>query len=197
MNRFYTHKSKKGENKQLGVFLLILICVLFLSIGNALCHSKILPVTETAEVHFFSFVALRDQNICAFNDFLRSVIWGARGDIYCLLLIAFSRLTKIPRIFTYFIFAYRSLLFGFCGAYLIERIGRFDSFLFGSLFWLIFFVYHIIYFAILICFGDATLRWYSNGSAMISWGRYVLTVFVECALIILVNLIYYFLISKI
>lgn len=197
MNRFHPYKNKKGENELLGVFILMLICVLFLSIGNTLCHTKLLPVTETAEAHFASFISLRNQNVRAFNDFLRSVIWGARGDIGCLLLIAFSRLTKIPRIFTYFIFAYRSLLFGFCGAYLIERIGRFDSFLFGSLFWLIFFVYHIIYFAILICFGDATIRWHTNSGAMISWGRYVLTVFAECALVILVNLMYYFLISKI
>lgn len=179
------------------ILLLMLICLIFLFLGNILYHSRLFPITDAAELRFLSYASFREKSISSIADFLLSVIVAARTDIFCVLLIAFSKLTKIPRTFTYCIFSYRSLLFGFCGSYIIAKINDFETFAQGFLIWLVFFTYHVTYFAVLICFGDETLRHKATGATVRSRLQYMLTVFTEVALVILLNSVCYFLISKI
>lgn len=197
MNRSTSCQRRKDTEDIFSIFLLMLICLAFLFLGNFLYHSGLLPVTASTELRLRAFIEFRKENIGSLGDFLVSVIVAARTDIFCVLLIAFSRLTRIPKLFTYCVFSYRSFLFGFCGACMIIKVKAFEPFTQGFLLWLAFFVYHIAYLAILICFGDATIR-HSGGNVPVSERiQYILTVFSEIALAILLNFIYYFLISKI
>lgn len=196
MNSVFPHKNRKETGDLLSILALMLICLSFLILGNILYHSNIFPATEETDSHFHAYVSIGMQEGQGLSSFLISVISASHVDILCVLLVAFSRLTKIPKLFLGCVFAYRSLLFGYCGAYIVARIGTFDSFAQGCLIWLIFFLYHIVYFAVLICLGEATLR-RRDHMPFLFRVRYLITIFAEIALVILLNAIYYFLISKV
>lgn len=197
MNRIGSYKSKPRRKEAFDVVLLFLVGLVFLTAGNILYHSRIVPIKEGVAERLRLFITRPEDGINITSAFLLSVIFAARGDILCVWLIAFSNFTKIPRLFTYCVFSCRSFLFGFCGACLIRGIDSFGSFWQGTFAWILFFVYHIVYFSILICFGEATLRRYDQVPTAISRLQYMLTVFAESALVVLINAVYYFLISKI
>lgn len=196
MSRAVIGKIEKDQYDFGGILLLMLICLLSLIAGNVMFHAGTFPATDVASQYLSRHFSFDMQDYSTVADFLWAVIIASRGDILCVLLIAISRLVKAQKLFVSVVFAYRSFVFGFCGAYIIGMIGLFGSFLHGCVSWVLFFIYHIFYFAVLICFGSATLA----ADVQIRLGRrlhYIITVCGEIALVILLNVIYYFLISKI
>ena len=196
MSRAIIGKNGKDQYDFGGLLLLMLVCLLFLIAGNVVFHVGTFPVMGEALQYLSRHFSFDMQAYSTTADFLWAVMIASRGDILCVLLIAFSRLVKIQRLFVSAVFAYRSFVFGFCGAYIIGAIGLLGSFLHGCVSWVLFFIYHIFYFALLICFGAATFA----TDVQVRLGRrlgYIITVCGEIALVILFNVIYYFLISKI
>lgn len=196
MSRAVIGKIEKDQYHFCGILLLMLVCLLFLIAGNVVFHAGAFPTTDVASQYLSRHFSFDMQDYSTAADFLWAVMIASRGDILCILLIAFSRLVKTQKLFISAVFAYRSFVFGFCGAYIIGTIGLFESFLHGCVSWILFFIYHIFYFALLICFGSATFV----TDVQVRLGRrlgYIITVCGEIALVILFNVIYYFLISKI
>lgn len=194
MTRYAVSRDKRNTNELYAVLLLMLTCLLFLVVGNILFHTKMLPVTVDVASRFqthFSFSEIKELTLF---DFLFSVISASKSDLICLLFIAFSGLTKIPRTIIFGVFAYRSTVFGYCGAYIVATARTVGSFWETSVMWLLFFVYHIAYFSVLICFGAFTIQNTSVRSIKAQIG-YFATVCCELALTILLNVVYYFLIS--
>lgn len=187
-------KTEYGRKRNDEYFSLVslVICVAFWTVGNALYHSPIfsLPV---AGIPLDRWLEIPQEAAASPLLFLTSVILAARGDIACLFLIAFSMTTKIPRVFSWGVVAYRSVVFGFGGAHFVDCLFQFSNF---SL-WLTFFLYHVFYFAVLICFIEATIRLCDLQPQLLEKVRYAMSLLAECSLIIFLNLVYYFLIFKI
>lgn len=172
--------------------LSLVVCLAFLTIGNVLYHSPIFS-SSMAEIPIDRWLEIPKEAASSPLLFLMSVILAARGDIVCLFLIALSRVTKFPRVFILGVVAYRSVVFGFGGACFIEYLFQFSDFLL----WLTFFLYHIFYFAVLICFIEETVRLCDLQPQLSENVRYLVSLLAECSLIIFLNLVYYFLIFKI
>ena len=197
MERVIDAKNRNYIDSGYVSLLLLLVCLVFLAVGNFLYHRHILPITENLELQLNRFVSPGEREYISLLPFLTDVILVAKRDIACLLLIAFSRLTRIPRLFTMGILAHRSAVFGFCGAFIIVNLWRFSTRLCGVLVWFSFFVYHVTYFSILLCFSEATLRSCGTRLSLREMAQYTASILVECSLIILLNSVYYFLIYKI
>lgn len=176
--------------------ILAAVCLAFLAVGNILYHSQILPMTEITELKLARFISQEDGSVSSPLS-LAAIALASKWDIICLLLVSFSRLTKIPGAFISSVLSCRSIAFGFCGAYIVGMIPHAASSLHGCLMWIVFFLYHIAYFSVLICFSAETLQANSRPTSMVKNIRYLISILAECSLIIFFNLIYYFLINKI
>ena len=192
--RYSIRETKKIQNDtQTLVFVLMLICFIFLVLGNIIFHLRFLPVKEHSISRYFSFNLAKFPS---FVEFFWAVFKACRLDILCVVLIAFSPFTRFPRAFLAVLFMCRSFLFGFCGAHLIAGIGETAYFFRGFFSWLLFFLYHISLFSILIHFG-AFSAYFHRCIEPYRHLKYLLTIFCELALVVFLNLVYYFLISKI
>lgn len=193
MNAIGETKTRRGFGD---ILLLMLICLVALIAGNGAYHSDVLPVTDAASQYLLAHFSLVGQTFQGIVDFLWMTMVAARGDVLCVLLVAISPLIRIPRLFICAVFAYRAFLFGFCGAYIIGMIGDSISFAQGGVWWGLFFLYHILFFSVLICFASSI---FARTSQHRVWRKigYAMTVCGEMALVIFLNVIYYFLISKI
>lgn len=181
------------DDTQILILILILTCFVFLTLGNVIFHFHFLPVNGNSISRYFSFDV---TEFATFTEYFWAVVKACRLDILCVVLIALADLTRFPRTFLIGLFMYRSFLFGFCGAHLISEIGAASYFIRGFFSWLLFFLYHIALFSILICFGAFSA---SGRRGLKPYRRlnYLLTVFCELTLVVFLNLVYYFLISKI
>ncbi len=189
-------KTQRNQPDFIDVLWLMFICLVALIVGNFSFHFGVFPVTESSTLYLWQYFSFSVQNIHSLTDFLWAVILASRSDLICLLLIAVSPLVKIQKSFVFCVLGYRSFLFGFCGAYMISSIGSNVSFARGCVFWLIFFLYHVALFAVLICFASATFSWWQRKRSIDIIACFF-TVCGELALLILLNAVYYFLISKI
>lgn len=197
MNHAAIGKIQKNQYNLGSIFFLMLVCLVFLVLGNIVLHAEIFPITNEASQYLLRHFSFEFQDGSSLADFLWAVIIASRGDILCVLLIAISHLVKMQKLFITAIFAYRSFVFGFCGAYIISTINVIGSFWCGCVAWTLFFVYHISLFAVLICFGSATIGKNTRPPRLGERIGYVITVCGEIALVIFLNVVYYFLISKI
>lgn len=185
--------SQKESVNIKNVFLFLCVCLVFLTLGNLVFHSGILLFPENTRRLVVRHFAFNIGKYSSFTDFLSAIIGAARIDILFVLFIAFSDLIKVQKFFLSALFAYRSFIFGLCGAYIISGPGAELGFENGFFHWCLFFLYHICFFAIMICYGSAVLV---NGKKSIS--KILLlgaTACGEIALVILLNVVYYFLIS--
>ena len=173
---------------------LMAVCLVALTLGNCLFHTGWITVDASSFNLFLETFSLDDSP--SFSSFLWSVILHSRKDIFCVLLISCARFVKFPRTFISLLFFVRSTLLGFCGAFFIGGVGKDISLWSGFLAWMLFFGYHTLFFAVMICFGTHTL---SLCREPFSWRKdagYWLTVCGEISLVILSNMVYCFLISK-
>lgn len=195
MNRSIV-KKQTGSPDFGGILILMLVCLVALVLGNLLFHARALPQTNDGSLRLWSLFSFEPSSVHSPVDFLLSVIGASRGDVLCVILISVAYLIKIPRLFISSVLAYRSFLFGFCGAYIISAIGSQISFFQGCVTWGLFFVYHISFFAILICFSSSIFASLRDGWSAARIVNYLLIICGEISLVLLLNVIYYFLISK-
>jgi len=182
-----------GRSKQAWSLVFMLISFASLTVGNVIFHSGLFPLQNLSFSRYFS---LEMDQFSGFSAYFWAVVKACRTDLWCVLFIAFSNLARIPKVILVGVFTYRSFLFGFCGAYLISGIHSTTVLANEFLVWGLFFLYHVLLFAILICFGAFTAS--LNLSPRSFKGmKYALTVCCELSLVIFMNMVYYFLISKI
>ena len=197
MEREMDAKDRGYIDNNFTSLVLLIVCLSFLSLGIFLYHFHIFPTTESSVSQLERFMSLGEREYTSLLLFLTDVIVAARLDITCFLWIAFSRLTRIPRLFAIGVLSYRSAVFGFCGSFIIVNLACFPTRLSGVFAWLIFFIYHIAYFSLLLCFCEMTLH--SCGKRFVLWEavQYAASILLECSLIIFLKWIYCFLINKI
>ena len=186
-----TQNGKASARDITCLFLLMAGCLVGLAIGNLIFHARVIPITVNGMRYLADHFSLDLTNYQTLSQFLWAVILSARGDILFVALIAVALLFKARFGYLFFLFACKSFIFGICGAFIIDSIAFFGSFFVGCLSWILFFVYHVALFSILLCFGVLTVSWQAKRNL---W-RYFVMVCGEISLVVLLNAIYYFLIS--
>lgn len=186
-----TQNGKASARDLACLFLLMAGCLVGLVFGNLVFHARLIPMTANGIRYLADYFSFDLANYQTLSQFLWAVILSARGDILFVALIAIALFFKARYGYLFFLFVCKSFIFGFCGAFIIDSIAFFDSFFAGCLSWVLFFVYHIALFSILLCFGALTVSWHAKRNM---W-RYYMTICGEISLVILLNAIYYFLIS--
>lgn len=182
--------SKKNDIPLFDALFFMLLCLFFLICGNIVFHTALLPLNGSAT----SLLEKHWQSKEMEQPFLSGVLSSSGNDLLCLVLIAASGVFKRKNCVIGGVFAYKSLLFGYCGAYMASVVCQMPKATNATMAWLLFFLRYIAYFSILIFFGIAT----ANGDRKrgVDKARYMLTICCEMGLIILINCVYYFLINK-
>ena len=182
--------SEKNDIPLFDALFFMLLCLFFLICGNIVFHTALLPLNGSAT----SLLVNHWQPKEIEQSFLSTVLSLSGNDLLCLALVATSGVFKKQSYVICGVFAYKSLLFGYCGAYMASAVCQMPNATNATIAWLLFFLRYIAYFSILIFFGMAT----ANGDRRrgVDKARYVLTVCCEMGLVILINCTYYFLINK-
>lgn len=185
MNRLISAnvQRKNGENSY--VLLWTLLCLFFLALGNVVLHTNLFWPSE--------HMALEIQSIFSPTIFgLKDLLAKTRGELLCVVLIACAELVKIPRRFIGCIFAIRSFLFGYCGAYMTITASTSISYVK----WALFLIYNACFLSALICFSTYILLRIEGRRKKGTFSHFA-TIFCEAVLAFAMNSVYYFLLSNI
>ena len=94
----------RPSNDFANLLSLMLVCLVFLSLGNLVFHVRVLPITESGLQFLLAHFSVPMEVYSDVPQFFWTVIVAAQEDILFVLLIAFSCLLRVRRIFIFSVF---------------------------------------------------------------------------------------------